>query len=157
MTVRLAVLLSAAFVIGCGVKTDLGKTCSLFKRGPDGGAVPIKEQDIAGKANKDFISFGAVECEDLVCVRDSSFVSTAQPTDNAQGYCSRPCVLGSTTGCPAADSADDQNPTRRLSCRALLLDETTLAACRADPDCKARLGDTTAPYFCARGKPDGGS
>ena len=141
-------------LVGC-VQTTLNEPCTLVRRGSDGGSIAIKEQEIAGNANKDFISFGA-GCDEFVCVRDSSFLPTsAAPTDDAQGYCSMPCAPGSTTGCPSARGALDKDPATRLSCRALLLDEATLAACRADPSCLGRLGPTTSPYFCARGRSGG--
>jgi hypothetical protein len=155
--------LSTFAVAGCAVKTDLGKECILVRKDPSDPAgkksIPILEGDI--KPNKDFLSFGAVECEDLVCVRDLAFTRAAAATDPAIGYCSRPCLETSTTGCPAANEEDDRDPNKKLSCRPLILDETTLAAiCQNDAvTCKRYFGDTTSPFFCARGapKPDGGS
>jgi hypothetical protein len=162
MTLRLAVIAALLMLGGCAVKTDLGSPCFLV-RGVDGGAgqpkisVRLHESDI--RPNKDFISFGATECEDLVCVRDSTFPVGANPTDEAQGYCSRPCIQTSTVGCPSQNEADDKIPSKRLTCRPLLLDEATLAAiCNADPEkCTQYFGDTKSPFFCARGTGDGGS
>lgn len=154
-------LLFAALALpaGCHVNTDLGRLCQLVKRNPDGGAgsVPIVEGDLPG-ANKDFISFGATECEDLVCVRDAYVPRTGVATAAAAGYCSRSCVPNSSIGCPAANSSDDTDPARKLGCRALLLDEQTLGAiCSNDPATCQQLGDARSPYFCARSNPDGGS
>jgi hypothetical protein len=150
-------LLLVAFA-GCPPATDLGKECTLVRRNPnDGGppSIPITEAEIKG--GRDFISFGSTACEDSVCVRDSSYVRPAniKDTDPALGYCSTSCTAqGSVTGCTPAVETD------RLSCRALILDEETLAAiCQADPTiCKRYFGDTTSPLFCARGgSADGGT
>ena len=149
--------LSIGALGACQVTTDLGRECLLVKKDPADPSgkrsIPMKESEI--KPGKDFISFGMVECEDLVCVRDSNQLRPTGATDtsDAKGYCSRPCLQTSTTGCPAADPADDKSATRRLSCRPLILDEVTLAGiCQVDPTtCKKYFGDTKSPYFCARG------
>jgi len=113
--------------------------------------VAIREGELPD-GGKDFISFGAAVCENFVCVRDSAYIKNPNPAAEALGYCSGSCVTGSNA-CPAANSADDKDPTRRLTCRALLLDEQTLAAiCTADPvKCQTYFGGTRSPYFCARG------
>ncbi|MBI3185257.1 MAG: adventurous gliding motility lipoprotein CglD [Myxococcales bacterium] len=169
MTIRsLAVAsLTALALAGCPVSTDLGQPCILVRKDPSDPtgkrSIAIKEGDpfIKDRAGKDFISFGATACEDFVCVRDSSFARPAGSLDTADavGYCSRPCVQGST--CPAANPQDNENPATRLSCRPLLLDVETLNAIKqADPQTFTKyFGDTTSPYFCARGKAatDGGT
>jgi len=157
----LFVTLLAALVLpsACRVNTDLGRSCQLVKKNPDGGtsSVPIVEADLPS-ANKDFISFGATECEELVCVRDAYVPRTGVATAPATGYCSRSCVANSSTACPAANPEDNNDPTRKLSCRALLLDEQTLGViCSNDPATCQQLGDTRSPYFCARSNPDGGA
>ncbi len=137
----------------CKVATDFGTECTLVKKNHDGGsiAVAIREGELPD-GGKDFISFGAAVCENFVCVRDSAYIKNPNPAAEALGYCSGSCVTGSNA-CPAANSADDKDPTRRLTCRALLLDEQTLAAiCTADPvKCQTYFGGTRSPYFCARG------
>jgi hypothetical protein len=138
----------------------LGVPCNLVRRNPDGGAsLLIREGEIPdGGRTVDFISFGATECEDLVCVRDGNVPFTGQPQAPAVGYCSRACVPGSSIGCPAKDSADDNNPAKKLTCRSLILDETTLALLRSTDPAKFHqyFGETTSPYFCARSAPDAG-
>lgn len=160
----LILLASVSFVlVGCRAKTDLGRECTLVKKLPDGGTAPILEGDIKEAANKDFISLGSVQCEDFVCVRDADFPRPGldggnfDPTKEARGYCSRPCIQGAQ--CPAENAADDEKADKRLTCRALLLDEATLSAiCSTDPaKCKQYFGETKSPYFCARGNsPDAG-
>ena len=155
----LSLLAALSLPSACRVNTDLGRSCQLVKKNPDGGStsVPIVEADLPS-ANKDFISFGATECEELVCVRDAYVPRTGVATAPATGYCSRSCVANSTIACPAANSADDTDPVRKLTCRALLLDEQTLGAiCTNDPGTCQQLGDTRSPYFCARSNPDGGT
>ncbi len=168
MTHRALLALPALlWIAACGVPTDLGRPCVLVKRAaattlPDGGVVAaadggtafITEGEI--QAGKDFISFGATECEDLVCVRDSTTErpANAKDTDPANGYCSKPCAQGSTRSCPAADPAHDKNAALRLTCRPLLLDTETLALiCQDKATCDRYFGGTTSPYFCARGTP----
>jgi hypothetical protein len=159
LLVLLTLFAAPIFTASCRVATDLGRPCNLVKKNPDGGSgsVPILESELPG-ADKDFISFGATECEDLVCVRDAYVPRTGVATTPATGYCSRACVPNSSTGCPPANADDNKDPTKKLSCRALLLDEQTLGAiCSTDPGTCQQLGDTRSPYFCARGNPDGGA
>jgi len=152
-SLRIAVFALLALAGACRSLTDLGTPCVLVKKNPDGGTVPValKERDLPD-GGKDFISFGAAACENLVCVRDSSFPKNPDPNADAVGYCSSACAANSGS-CPAANSADDSNPSKRLTCLALLLDEQTLAAiCSNDPaKCYQYFGGTTSPYFCARG------
>src|SRR5215471_13880247 len=103
----LVVAAVALTMMACKADTDLGKPgCHLLKAGPDGGPVNVIVGELS--AGKDFLSFGSVECEDLVCVLDYEAVSRllAQATSNpavlgdpATGYCSHPCAQGSTSGC----------------------------------------------------------
>ncbi len=159
------VLLGAAGLSGCRDSTDLGRECFMVKKDPTGAqsSVRIKESEIG--AGRDFISFGAAECDDFVCVRDANFQPKDIPagadlsTIDAKGYCSRGCEApsGDTTSindqCPAANPEDDKIPALKLNCRALLLDTETLnLICREDPaQCQRIFGDTRTPYFCARG------
>lgn len=154
---RLSVALVATFAValtGCKPATDLNTRCTLVKRNPDGGkALPIAERDVrnAQGQNKDFIAVGSIECEDLICVRDSFFSSDAGLDAPADGYCSRQCVEGSQ--CPSFDEALDKGPTA-LRCRALLLDKETLAALSGGDGGFTGVRD---PFFCARGAvTDGG-
>lgn len=136
------------FALGCKPKTDLNQPCKLVKRNPDGGRpLEILEGDVRNikGADKDFISVGSVECEDLICVRDSLFGSDAGAAEPAVGYCSRQCVQGSE--CPSFDEAFDKGSTA-LRCRALLLSAETLAALSAGDGGFTGVRD---PYFCARG------
>lgn len=153
---RLSFALAATFAVvltGCKPATDLNTRCTLVKRNPDGGKVlPIAEREVRDSAgqNKDFIAVGSIECEDLICVRDSFFTSDAGLDAPADGYCSRQCVEGSQ--CPSFDEALDKGSTA-LRCRALLLDKETLAALSGGDGGFSGVRD---PFFCARGVADGG-
>lgn len=159
-----ALLATGVLLEGCKVTTDLGTPCVLVKRDPtdtdasDGiRSVPIVEGDFDTEPAGDLISFGAVECEDLVCVQDAQLRQTDwknDPNHALTGYCSTSCVQGSTTGCsPQADATNDTNPDLKMSCRALLLDSATMGRlCQTDPaKCQEYFGNNTSPYFCARG------
>ncbi len=142
------------FVVVACEQTDLNTPCTLVKANPNGGpAIPLLKSDpiIKNSANKDFISFGSTQCEDKVCVRDSAYVEV-DDGGFAEGYCSRSCVANSSVGCQSATAALDQDPKTSLSCRPLILDESTLAAIKAkDPAAYQRIfGMTTSPFFCAR-------
>jgi hypothetical protein len=148
----LVALAAPALLAGCKPPTDLNKSCVLIRPNPDGGTpLALREGEVqaAQGRNKDFIALGAVECEDLLCVRDSNLVTDAGPADDARGYCSRSCLSGSV--CPSYDSALDLGASR-LNCRPLLLDQRSLAGLDAGD-----LSSVRDPYFCARGEiPDGG-
>ena len=139
----------AAAVGGCKSENSLGGECVLVKKGPGdaGTAVQIKESEITAGLQKDFISFGSIECEDFVCTRDPSF---ALDGGVAEGYCSKPCA--NNDACKTGNDDIDKNPKKKLVCRALLLDEATLGQiCQNSPaDCQTYFGGTSSPFFCAR-------
>lgn len=153
---RMLFVVAAVLVVGSGCRpaTDLNKRCLLVKRNPDGGPTPVnlREGEVrnAQGQNKDFIAIGSLDCEDLICVRDSLFTNDASVDSPAEGYCSRQCVLGSL--CPSADEALDRSA-QALSCRALLLSPETLALLSGSDGGFAGIRD---PNFCARGSGDGG-
>lgn len=143
-----APLLVLLLLAACTTPTDYGQPCKLVKRGPDGKPVPIATGEIKVGAGKDFISFGATDCENLVCVIDTDAPAGTNPNAPAVGYCSNRCQQG--TECPSGDPADDLDPKKKLRCRALVLDEETLRS--------VNIGDLKSPYFCARGAvTDGGT
>ena len=152
---RMLFVVAAVSVLGMGCKpaTDLNNRCVLVKRNPDGGTpVNLREGEVrnAQAQNKDFIAVGSLDCDDLICVRDSFFASDAGADAPAEGYCSRQCVLDSL--CPSYDETLDKGP-KALRCRALLLSPETLAALSGGDSGFAGIRD---PNFCARGSGDGG-
>jgi hypothetical protein len=158
-TLPVALVALGLLGLACKPATDLNRPCALIRKDPNNPkqSLPITLGEL--KANKDFISLGVVECEDLVCVRDADFkqglndAGITSLSDPAYGYCSRPCLPTNASACPSYDSALDERAATKLSCRALLLDAETLAAiCAADPKkCEELLGGTKDPNFCAQG------
>ena len=153
---RMLFVVAAVSVLGVGCKpaTDLNSKCLLVKRNPDGGGTPVnlREGEVrnAQAQNKDFIAVGSLDCDDLICVRDSFFASDAGVDSPAEGYCSRQCLPESL--CPSFDETLDKGP-KALRCRALLLSAETLAALSADGGGFPGIRDSN---FCARGSGDGG-
>jgi hypothetical protein len=155
----------ALSMMACKADTDLGKEgCHLLKALPDGGATNVIVAELS--AGKDFLSFGSVECEDLICVLDQNGVgellaqATANPDvlgDPATGYCSHACAQGSTTGCTPQYQDLQNQPGLIMSCRALVLDNDTIAEICKDPvKCQQYFNNSRSAFFCARGG-DGGT
>ena len=159
-----AVLLCGALA-ACTSSTELGKPCNMVKA-VDGGVAPVVVGDLS--AGKDFVSFGAVECDDLVCVVDQ--VSVSQQLSEAQrdagtslaspaiGYCSRACVQGNDSTCTPQYNDEQNIPGLAMTCRELVLDPSIIAEICKDPvKCQEFFGSNRSSFFCARGAPtDGG-
>ncbi len=161
-----AVLLCAA-LFACSTSTDLGESCTPVKALPDGGVTDVLVGDLS--ACKDFISFGATECSDLVCVVDqaSASVQLSQAQRDAglslgsaaTGYCSTACVQGNNSTCSPQYNNLQNQPGLAMTCRELLLDPALIAEICKDPVlCQEYFGSNTSSFFCARGTtPDGGT
>jgi hypothetical protein len=159
-----AVLLCAALA-ACSANTELGKPCNLVKALPDGGVGDVLVGDLS--AGKDFVSFGATECEDLVCVVDQASVSlqlSAAQRDAgsldapATGYCSHACVQGNNSTCTPQYNDLQSVPGLAMTCRELVLDPKIIADICQDPvKCQEFFGSNRTSFFCARdGATDGG-
>jgi hypothetical protein len=165
MSARLALLVGAALMLGgCEIKSDIGKGCVLVRKATE---QELKDHPELGKtrgmmeselrAGQDFISFGAVECEDLICVRDGDFdPELAAGSDltktAAKGYCSKACLADSLqNSCVVTDPEAVASVKDRMACRALLLDQKALEDLKAnDPTTYANtFGDNNSPSFCA--------
>ncbi|HEX8438168.1 adventurous gliding motility lipoprotein CglC [Archangium sp.] len=173
MSARLALLVGAALVLGgCEIKSDIGKSCVLVRKATDqelkdhpelGKTRDIMESEL--REGQDFISFGSVECEDLICVRDGGFEpGLAAGTDltktAAKGYCSKACLDGALqNNCAVTDPAAVESVKDRMACRALLLDQKALEDLKAsDPAAySATFGDNNSPSFCAAESPPAGN
>jgi hypothetical protein len=167
MSVRAALLFSTALLLGgCDVSSQIGIECTLVRKATPqefeqfgSETMPILEREIAPR--QDFISFGAVECEDLICVRDAAFppATNEDGTVNggafAKGYCSKECVEGSNACEVKETNGVLEGLPERMGCRALLLDQDTLEALRsADEEFYRRtFGENNSPYFCAGAPP----
>jgi hypothetical protein len=148
--VLLAGALNAVLLTGCSGGGDLGHPCTLIRKNPNEAAdgikfLTIKESEIV--PGRDYISFGVTECEEFVCVRDAN-APKGKPGDDAQGVCTRSCVTDSTSCSTGVDKDYGGDP---FTCRALLLDQETLAAIKdTDPVKYAQtFGDNLSPYYCA--------
>ncbi|MCY1015358.1 adventurous gliding motility lipoprotein CglC [Pyxidicoccus sp. MSG2] len=163
MSVRTALLMSAALLLGgCEVSSEIGKECTLVRKAsPEEEQefgrkfMPILEKEVAPK--QDFISFGSIECEDLICVRDAAFPratnedGSVNPNAEAKGYCSKECVEGSNA-CEVKDTSGVlEGLPERMGCRALLLDQDTLDALRSSDEgfYRRTFGENNSPFFCA--------
>ncbi|HXX31547.1 MAG TPA: adventurous gliding motility lipoprotein CglC [Myxococcaceae bacterium] len=180
-------LLAAASVVlvvavaACTASTELGMPCTPVKALVDGGSTctppaPANCVTIGElSAGKDFVSFGATECEDLICVVDQA--SASQQLSEAQrdagaglsspaaGYCSRACVQGNNSTCTPQFEDMQDIPGNTMTCRELVLDPQIIAAiCNLPADaggnpalCEQYFGSNRSSFFCARGAPaDGG-
>ena len=150
-----ALSLCLAAVSGCKAQTDLNSECVLVKKDPSDTtgkrSVAITAGELRANANRDVISFGATECEDLVCVREAGAALPAADAEPVKGRCSASCA-GPDAACRSYDESLDKDPATALVCRKLLLDESVLAAMRQADEATYRkyFGDNSSPYFCAR-------
>jgi hypothetical protein len=151
-------LLGAALATGCTEATEVGKPCQLVKK-PSAeeaaaGALtaPVLERDLV--AGQDFISFGATDCVDLVCVHDKDAPTSGNPDAVAIGYCSEACIPGEDS-CSKVSGDAVEGLEARMSCRALLLDQETLNRLRTEDPAlyRSTFGDNTNPFFCAGATP----
>ncbi len=142
-------LVMALCLVACKPSSGLNTRCQLPRRS-DGGTAFLTEGQVqeSTQSNKDFIAFGAVDCESFICVRDSTFPKGADLSAPAEGYCSNACQ-DETSQCPSDNSVStfDKDPAKAMRCRALLLDKETLAA--LPPGTLPIAGGQ--PFFCARG------
>ncbi len=156
----LPLLLASLGILACPPTTDRGRRCQMPRR-TDAGTTFLTEKEVrarsvtASNATRDFLAFGSLDCDDLLCVRDATYVTDAGDNDVAYGYCSNPCDVGAA--CPSFDAELDKRGDTRLNCRPLLLDEETLAAINMDAQARKVLNNVKSPFFCARGNsPDAG-
>ena len=156
MSPRHAILLSAAFLLGgCQVVTELGKPCALVRRATEEEfkatgerAALLKERELT--PGQDFISFGSLDCEEQICVRDAAVPAGSNPEAVAQGYCSRPCVEDSTA-CEVTNADVSDALRQRMTCRPMLLDDEALNRLKAaDPETyRKTFGTYENSSFCA--------
>jgi hypothetical protein len=161
-----ATILLGVTLFACTANTDLGQPCNMVKALDDGGTTFVVVGDLS--AGKDFVSFGATACSDLVCVVDqgsaSAQLSQAQRDAGtslgspALGYCSVVCVQGSNSTCTPQYNDLQNVPGLAMTCRELVLDPALIAEICKDPvKCQEFFGSNRSSFFCARGAPpDGG-
>jgi hypothetical protein len=94
LTLSFASVLSL-LATACTVERDLGQTCKMTRPDPDGGVALALEAERVSNPNLDYISFGAAECDDQVCLRTSRSANPEHEQGTARGYCSAPCIEAS--------------------------------------------------------------
>jgi hypothetical protein len=154
-----ALILSPLVLTACSENSEIGKPCQLVKKPSAEAAAagtrfsPVLNSELV--PGQDFISFGASDCVDLICVHDKDSPVAGEPGAPATGYCSQACVHGGDT-CATVSSEASSDLEARMSCRALLLDQATLDQLRQeDPEAyRNTFGENTNPYFCAGAPPD---
>lgn len=99
-------------------------------------------EDLEQGAGKDFISFGAAECDDLTCVR-SRGAPLPKSEKDPSGTCSRECI----------DDRDCETEEGKYVCRALVFDQAFLQHLRASlspEEYEQHLGRIENARFCAK-------
>jgi hypothetical protein len=160
MTPRLSLLLSAVLLAsGCSVTTQLGAECVLVRKATaqeetatGKKAISIKESELI--AGQDYVSFGALDCDELelTCVRDANHPRESTNGDGeAKGYCSQACVADSSSCEVLGDDVAPGLQGRPMTCRSLALDQASLEALkRSDPVAYRRtFGENSSAFFCA--------
>jgi hypothetical protein len=152
----LGLLLSA----GSCVESDVGAPCNLQKvqldRGLPGCQDATQEDidsrpgcfhptlaDLAAGGDKEYVSFGAAECDNLTCVR-SRGQAVPEKEGEPTGYCSGECITNDD--CAGSDNG-------RFVCRELFLDEAFLGQLRenlSDEEYSRFFGRIQNTKFCAR-------
>jgi len=156
----LASCLGFFLTAGSCVETDVGAPCNLAQNltlrvsaeCPEGTKPEEKPacfdrrpslSDLAAGGDKEYVSFGAAECDNLTCVRSRGEPLPA--TEEApNGYCSGECITD-------ADCASDSDG--KFVCRELFLDQEFLSDLReslSDEEYARYFGRIQNTKFCAR-------
>lgn len=154
-----SLFLWAFLVAGSCNETDVGSPCNLQKVRLDPtlpGCADVQPdqqdeapecfrptlQDLEDGADKDFISFGVPECDDLTCVRSQGEELPATERDPS-GVCSRECI----------DDSDCESELGDFVCRELVFDQDFLEHLRSalsPEDYERHLGRIENARYCAR-------
>ena len=139
-------------VSSCSPGDGLGDPCLLVKKDPSdptgNRSITIKEYEIKDLANTDIISFGAPECENLVCIRAANTpVSSSPTTTDASGFCSRACSENNLAGCNTGNAGIDSGDP--YACRSMALDAEALALIQQQHPELIPPG-VDSPFFCAK-------
>jgi len=122
---------------------DVGQKCDMPLTAPDGGPLdvvtPPGSSTLCSGDRADYFRTGAVECDNLVCLRSATGSCAADTSLAAiRHYCSKACV---------SDKDCFQSQTG-LVCRQIVLDPAFLAT--LPPDVREKyLGQIQASNYCA--------
>lgn len=153
---------SLLFSLGAGTcaETDIGAPCQLQKTRMDPtlpGCDDVEQdqlaqrpecfrpnlQDLDEGRDKDYISFGVAECDNLTCVRSRGSELPASEAEPA-GACSGECIT----------DADCQGVDGDFVCRELVFDDEFLGSLRdtlSEEEYERYLGRIQNAKFCAKG------
>lgn len=156
----LSLLLILTLGAGTCAETDIGAPCQLQKTQMDPtipGCEDVEQdqlahrpecfrpnlEDLAAGQDKDYISFGVAECDNLTCVRSRG---TPLPSSEAEpaGACSGECIT----------DADCQGVDGGYICRELVFDDAFLGSLRetlSEEEYERYLGRIQNAKFCAKG------
>lgn len=158
---RALLLLAAATLLTAGTcaESDIGSPCQLQKTRLDPtieGCADVQPdqvgqrpdcfrpvlEDLERGKDKDFISFGAAECDNLTCVRSRGAPLPATEAEPA-GTCSGECI----------NDMDCQSDQGDYVCRALVFDDEFLGQLRetlSEEEYERYLGRIQNAKFCAK-------
>lgn len=161
MGCRPLLLIVTALVLGAGTcaENDIGAPCQLQKTRMDptiSGCEDVTQDELATRpgcfrpnledleagTEKDFISFGVAECDNLTCVRSRGAPLPPSEADPA-GACSGECIT----------DADCQGVEDGYVCRALVFDDEFLGSLRdtlSEEEYERYLGRIQNAKFCAK-------
>jgi len=134
---------AAALALSACQTADVGQDCSMPLQAPGGGDLdvptPPPNGPLCSTDRADYFRTGAIECDNLVCVRSSTGTCSGDPSlASVRHYCSKACV--SDRDCFTGETG--------LVCRQIVLDPVFLAT--LPPDVRERyLGQIQASNYCA--------
>lgn len=132
--------LAAAALVSCKQDPDVGQPCLMDLK--DSADNPIDVPlggELCSAVAADYFRTGAVECDNLVCIRSATGLCAGDPQKvKVRLYCSKPCV--SDDDCFRSQTG--------LVCRSVVLDAAFLAS--LPPEVRERyLGDVQSSNYCA--------
>jgi hypothetical protein len=137
------VAVAAVMALSACQDPDVGQDCTIDLTAPGGGPLdlptPPPSGPLCSSDKADYFRTGAIECDNLVCVRSSTGGCAADAVlASIRHYCSKACV--SDRDCFTGQTG--------LVCRQIVLDPVFLAT--LPPDVRARyLGQIQASNYCA--------
>ena len=137
------VAVAAALALAACQDPDVGQDCDMPLQAPGGGGpldvpTPAPSGPLCSSDVADYFRSGAIECDNLICVRSSTGTCAADASlASVRRYCSKACV--SDRDCFQSETG--------LVCRQIVLDPVFLAT--LPPEVRERyLGQLQASNYC---------
>jgi hypothetical protein len=130
----------ASLTLAACQDADVGQDCDMTLAAPGGGALDVMTGgQLCSSERADYFRTGAIECDNLVCVRSATGTCKADSAlASVRHYCSKACV--SDRDCFTGQTG--------LVCRQIVLDPVFLAT--LPPDVRVRyLGQIQSSNYCA--------